>query len=186
MKTPNDLTVTLERLSRVLQNEAHTGGLKPVQWEVLRYLANANRFSNSPSAVTAYLGITKGTVSQSLIALERKGLITKKPNRGDRRNVQLGLTGDGVNLLRSDPIDAAFESALELRPDALSALTDGLQLVLRAMLRQRGQNAFGQCKSCRFFQVNGPSGIKHFCRLLEEPLTVPDSEKICAEHQFSD
>ena len=48
MTSSQDMPVLLERLARVLQNEAHTGGLKPTQWEALRYLARANRFSRTP------------------------------------------------------------------------------------------------------------------------------------------
>ncbi|HIP78057.1 MAG TPA: MarR family transcriptional regulator, partial [Kiloniellaceae bacterium] len=65
MDTADDLGLLLERLARVLQNEAHSEGLKPTQWEALRYLSRANRFSRTPSGVTAYLGMTKGTVSQT-------------------------------------------------------------------------------------------------------------------------
>ena len=34
----------LERLARLVHNDAHVDGLKPTQWESLRYLARANRF----------------------------------------------------------------------------------------------------------------------------------------------
>ena len=62
----------LERLARIMRAREHEGGLNPAQWEALRYLSRANRFSDSPGALTRYLGATKGTISQTLMALERK------------------------------------------------------------------------------------------------------------------
>jgi DNA-binding MarR family transcriptional regulator len=56
----------LERLSRVLLNDSASGGLNPTQWEALRFFALANRFSSTPSGLTAFLGVTKGTVSQTV------------------------------------------------------------------------------------------------------------------------
>ena len=60
----------MERLSRLVGQTGHAHGMKPAQWDALRYLARANRFSRTPGALTAYLGATKGTVSQTVIALE--------------------------------------------------------------------------------------------------------------------
>ena len=61
----------LERLARLMRAREHEDGLNPAQWEALRFLSRANRFSNAPGALTRYLGATKGTVSQTLMALER-------------------------------------------------------------------------------------------------------------------
>jgi DNA-binding MarR family transcriptional regulator len=47
-------------------------GLQPVQLEVLNYLSSCNRYSDTPMAVTEYLGQTKGTVSQTIKTLEKK------------------------------------------------------------------------------------------------------------------
>ena len=61
----NHVAALIERLGRLTTTEAHAEGLLPVQWEVLRYLDRANRYSRTAVALTAYLGITKGTVSQT-------------------------------------------------------------------------------------------------------------------------
>ncbi len=79
------ISALLERIGRLLTTEAHAEGLLPVHWETLRYLQRANRFSQSAAALTAYLGLTKGTVSQTLGTLDNKGLIKKNVDRRDRR-----------------------------------------------------------------------------------------------------
>ena len=183
MNPSDDITLLLERLSRVLHNESHAAGLKPTQWEALRFLARANRFSRSPSAVTVYLGMTKGTVSQTLNALERKGLIRKKTDPGNRRTVQLELTDGALALLQRDPLENLLQSASRLQPAEQRRLATDLGELLRDMLKRRGGRPFGVCKTCRFFQADAPAGAPHRCGLLNVPLTENDSERICIEQE---
>src|SRR3546814_3015773 len=68
--------VLLDRLSRLTRELQFVDGLNPAQWEALRFLATANKYSRPPPALAEYLGATKGTVSQNLIAPESKGLRT--------------------------------------------------------------------------------------------------------------
>ena len=102
-KSQDSPALALERLTRLIRAGEHGGGLNPAQWSALRYLARCNRFSNSPAALTRYLGATKGTVSQTLIALERKGLIAKSARPGEARSLVLTLTPAGEKLLADDP-----------------------------------------------------------------------------------
>ena len=183
MTAPDDIPVLLERLSRILQNEAHAGGLKPTQWEALRYLSRANRFSRSPSAVTAYLGVTKGTVSQTLNALVRKGLVRKEADPGDRRNLTIEVTPAGRELLARDPVEALLTSAAKLGAAERRTLSDGLEALLGEALRRRGGRPFGLCRSCRFFQKRAKGGTPHRCGLLGVPLTGEDSRRICIEQE---
>ncbi|MCB2055160.1 MAG: winged helix-turn-helix transcriptional regulator [Geminicoccaceae bacterium] len=176
-------TRLIERLARVLQNDAHKHGLKPAQWEALRYLAAANRFSRSPGALTAWLGVTKGTVSQTLQALERKGLIEKRPAPGDRRGVRLDLTEAGDRLLADDPMGDLDAAVAGLPREAREALGASLEAVLKAMLARRGGRPFGACRSCMHFRPNHDRGAPHLCNLLNEPLSVEDGERICVEQE---
>jgi len=184
MRDTDHIPDLLERLSRILQNEAHAGDLKPTQWEALRYLARANQFSRNPSAVTAYLGMTKGTVSQTLNAMERKGLIRKKTDPTNRRNVHLELTKAASFVLERDPINALSEMTQDLPVRERDAIAVALKSILRTTLRRRGRRPFGACKSCRFFEASGPEGLPHRCGLLCVPLSVEDSELLCVEHEF--
>lgn len=186
MTMSQDTAVLLERLSRVMQNEAHAGGLKPAQWEALRYLARANRFSRTPSALTAYLGVTKGTVSQTLNALEKKGLIAKKTEPADRRQLRIDLTAKGLRLLDSDPVDAMLRSAAALPARERRELTQSLESLLTETLRRRGGRPFGLCKTCRYFRPKHAEGAPHRCGLLEVPLSAQDSELICVEQERKD
>ncbi|MDJ0710610.1 MAG: MarR family transcriptional regulator [Woeseiaceae bacterium] len=181
-KTTNALVV-LERLGRLLQNDAHRHGLKPTQWEALRYLGRANRFSRSPGAVTAYLGMTKGTVSQTLAALERKGLIRKVTVPKDRRNVTIEMTRKGTALLKKDPLEDLEAATLRLADEQRTQLGESLRQLLGNALQQRDGRPFGACNTCRHFQKDAEDGKPHRCGLLDEPLSAPDSELICVEQE---
>ena len=62
----------LERLTSLMRawsrEQPLVAELQPVQLSALHYLARCNRYSDTPLGVTEYLGLTKGTVSQSLKA----------------------------------------------------------------------------------------------------------------------
>lgn len=177
-----DILFVLERIGRVLQNDGQAEGLRPAQWEALRYLARANRFSRSLSGLIAYLGVTKGAVSQTISALESKGLVEKTVGVADRRQVWLELTASGRKRLKHDPLGAVAASLAEVSASRRQELKDGLNDLLRAALRQRGGRRFGICKSCCFFQKNARGESRHMCGLLGEPLSAADCEMICAEH----
>ncbi len=95
----------IERISTLLRAEQRKKysalGLQPVHVQTLDYLANCNRFSDTPAAVTDYMGLTKGTVSQTLQVLERKGYLEKIQDLIDKRIVHLKILPWGQQLLKS-------------------------------------------------------------------------------------
>jgi DNA-binding MarR family transcriptional regulator len=180
------IVLPLERLARVMRAREHDGDLNPAQWEALRYLSRANRFSNSPGALTRYMGATKGTISQTVIALERKGLITKSARDGEKRSLALRLTPAGEALLASDPWRAVASSADDLGGKTRRRLYRGLKELLASELKRAELATFGNCPSCRFFREKGrdrdPAG-PHLCMYFEQPLTQSETACICAAHE---
>lgn len=173
----------IERLTRLVTNEGHAHGLKPAQWEALRYLARANRFSRTPSGLTAYLGLTKGTVSQTLMALERGGLIEKTANPGDGRSVRLELSAGGRSLLEQDSMAAVRQALAAMTPEGRAALHEGLTALVEVMLAARRGLAFGMCRDCRHFGRDERGPGAHLCRLLQQPLEDYEGDQICQEQQ---
>lgn len=176
----------LERLCNLLRSEARTDGarvgLQPVQLEALRYLAVCNRYSNTPQAVTDYLGSTKGTVSQTLNVLEKKGLLFKHPDKEDKRVVRLNITTAGRRIL-SDTSPAPYLNQVStlLPVGRINALNDSLEVLLRAIQQANGLKTFGLCRSCRF---NRQHEDAYFCALTKETLSKSEIELICREHEF--
>jgi DNA-binding MarR family transcriptional regulator len=174
----------LERIGRLLRGARHRVELlNPAQWEALRYLGRANRYSRTPTALTRYLGSTKGTVSQTVIALERKGLVRRTDDPRDRRGVRLGLTARGRANLQRDPMVDLLEG---IDPALLSRLETDLSELLVHFQRGNQRRPFGLCGTCRFFRREGavedPNG-PHRCGLTLEPLAELESDQICAEHE---
>jgi len=157
--------------------------LKPAQWEALRYLARANRFSRTPGALTAYLGVTKGTVSQTLMALERAGLIEKTANPGDGRSVRLDLTDKGKALLPLDGMAAVGDALQTLPPASRAGFGDGLKALVEAMLAARSGRAFGICRACKHFAADARGEGLHYCQLLKRPLSDDEAGEICQEQE---
>jgi DNA-binding MarR family transcriptional regulator len=176
----SELLYRLERLGRLLRAESHAGGLNPAQWEALRYLARANRFSNSPIALTAYLDATKGTVSQTVKALERKGLIAKAPRAGEKRSITLSLTGKGNEALKADPLAQMTEALDGLGGKSRRRMAKSADEILTAESTRRKLQSFGTCPSCRFFRESSEQGP--FCMAFEQPLTAEDTRRICVAH----
>lgn len=166
------------RLDRLARAGERLGDLNPVQWEALRYLARANRFSRTPAALAEYLGSTRGTVSQTIIALETKGYVAKRASARDGRSVDLELTNAGRAALSEDTL-GELAADLAAGTDA-SKLADLLAEGLRAALARRGGKAFGVCRTCRHFSADGTEA-PYRCALLDEPLSAHDAELICVE-----
>ena len=180
---PEHIAALIERLGRLLSTDAHTGGLLPVQWEVLRYLGRANRFSRTPAALTAYLGLTKGTVSQTLKALEARGMVQKRVDPRDRRSRRLSLSQAARRLLLEDPLTDTVAATRRLAGPQREQLARGLESILSSRLRARNRQPFGQCRDCRFFARQHAGGAPHYCRLLKEPLAAEESSAICHEQR---
>ena len=155
-------------------------GLQPVQMEALRYLARCNRYSNTPVAVAEYLGSTKGTVSQTLKALEAKGLVSKVADPKDRRVVHLMPTAQGLEILHRAEWGLAPGGPFETSAGPhLGALIAGLRRLLRALQTAHGLRSFSACASCRYNQRT-PEGIR--CGLTGETLSASELGLLCREH----
>lgn len=180
------IALPLERLARLMRAREHDGDLNPAQWEALRFLSRANRFSNSPAALTRYLGATKGTVSQTLIALERKGYITRALREGAKKAISLTLTEKGQAALARDPWSDLARAAEDLGGKTRRRLHRGLAELLAREVTRSGAASFGLCATCRFFRERGRSDDAkgpHLCMLFEDALSQDDAQRICKEHQ---
>jgi DNA-binding MarR family transcriptional regulator len=171
----------LERLARLMRQQGHGKGLVPVQWEALRYLSRANVLSNSPGALARFLGATKGTVSQTLLSLEKKGLIEKRTRGGDARSVTLVLTEQGKAKLVDDVLLPLEKDIENLSDKTRKRLDRALDQMLRAAFLRLEEPSFGTCKTCRYFREGG-SGASNQCMKVSAALTDEETALICVEH----
>lgn len=182
------VTLLLDRLGRLTRELQFADGLNPAQWEVLRFLAQANRYSRTPSALADYLGSTKGTVSQTLIALENKGLIDRVKKTCDRRGVELRLTCDGKAMLAKDPMRTLERAIDDMASECGGMLVRGLSKLLYELQNRHAVMQFGVCQDCSLFCVKGADVIgkpepRHQCGMTGEALSESERGQLCVKYQ---
>ena len=176
----------LDRMGRIAHGLQFALGLNPAQWEALRYLARANRYSRSPSALADFLGTTKGTASQTLIALESKGLVKRMRRASDRRSVDLEVTLSGMALIEKDPMGPVAEAASRLNRDECESMNAALGRLVANLQRAIGLPEFGPCLECVHFCVEhgGPEAQSVYrCALNEDELPFHDLHLVCAKFE---
>ena len=115
---PRPLTAALRNLGHFVHMNAwdqwRARKLSATQRRILEHLAT-NPERNSVSAIARYLGASVATASDSVAALEDKGLSSREPRPGDARSMAVLLTSAGRECLAElamldDPLDTAVRS----------------------------------------------------------------------------
>jgi len=174
-------------LARIPQGGA-AASLTPSQWSALRFLARANRFSRTVSAVAAFQATTRGTASQLIKGLEAKGLLRRTADARDRRTARLDLTEAGLAQPQHDPFVHLVEAASTLAVDERDVLADLLRRLAVAVVQRRQQAFAGECGQCRHLEhADVPAGdIRMRCGFSGEGLTATDAGQVCVSFRFSD
>jgi DNA-binding MarR family transcriptional regulator len=165
--------------------EAGGRGLTPTQGQVLALL-RANPAGLRLGVLAEQLGVTAATTSDSVTALQHKGLVVKKPTAGDGRGVAVVLTPNGS---REAAAAAAWPDFLLEAVDELSIAEQATFLrALVAMIRtlqEKGRIPVARmCVSCRFFrpfQHDHPAR-RHHCAFVDAPFGDGELRLDCPDH----
>jgi len=179
-----DIFNLIERMSALIRSEERKKctelGLQSVHLQVLDYLSRCNRYSDTPAALTNYLGMTRGTVSQTLLLLVKKGFIKKTTDANDRRMVHLSLLAEGEAILKQARTSDLFnQAALLFKEHDFVSNEEMFMKALSALQKANKSQSFGLCKTCQYFTS---TSVGFNCGLTKEQLSESDSEKICQEH----
>jgi len=176
----------IDRLGRMTRELQYVDGLNPAQWEALRYLNRANRYSRTPGGVADFLGATKGTISQTVSALESKGLIARTPSDRDKRVCLIDLTAEGERMIARDPV-RCIETIVGAMDDRTAALmVDGLGRLMASLQVELGSKPFGVCVAC-CRHLAPETGCKKSeavpkCGMTGEPLQGDAPQRICVNY----
>ena len=141
-----------------------------------------NRYSDTPQAVAEYLGLTKGTVSQTIKVLEQKGLLRKRGDARDKRLVHLKPTTKGRRLVeRTVPAESLMPGLEKLSKSESQVAVEALRVLLHSVQKANDLKTFAPCHTCRFNQKHEGS---YFCGLTQEPLAERDVTLLCREHRY--
>jgi MarR family transcriptional repressor of emrRAB len=181
-KNPLVLLELVERLGNLMRSELRKAGsdetLQPVHVQALIYITKANRYSNTPQALADYLGLTKGTVSQTLLVLDRRGLIERYQDDVDRRVVRLRLSSDGEQLLSDSQPTLAWQNATRnISPNRIRNAVSALREALVTLQEDNEGTPFGVCQSCSFCQKLSQRVYR--CGQMGDRLSGPETRKIC-------
>ncbi|MEW6435257.1 MAG: MarR family winged helix-turn-helix transcriptional regulator [Myxococcota bacterium] len=156
-----------------LGRRAAQSSLSAIQSLVLDRLARLG--SAQVGELAAQLSVTPPTMSDSIAALERKGLLSRRAVAEDARRVEVHLTPRGRKVASSqaDWPDVFQEALAALRPDEKAVV---LRLLLRiiAGLVERGVIRDARmCVTCEHFRPDAHPGRAqpHHCALVDLPLS---------------
>lgn len=187
---PDRLQEGLERLASLNRVEqwrtASAQGLNPTQLMLLHLLSRPGLEDLRVQDIARELGLSQPTVTDSLTALARKGLVARQSDTQDRRAVRNRLTEQGRETL------ASLRGDLALTGKALSGLSseeqaDLLQLLIKMIrtLLDDGQMPMQRmCVTCRHFrpQVSPGTDTPHFCDFVRAAFSSQDLRIDCGEH----
>lgn len=116
------VVIRITSLSRAFLRQA-TGALAPLglelfEYDVLSALRRQGRpYALPPTGLARETGLSSGAMTNRIDKLESRGLVTRRPDKSDRRAVIVALTAAGKR---------AIDEAIQLRLEAADASLQGL------------------------------------------------------------
>jgi DNA-binding MarR family transcriptional regulator len=160
--------------------------LSAAQWTVLRYLDNANLASRTPSAFAKFHGTTRGTASQTIRGLIKRGYLTQNRAARDKRSKQLDLTEKARAMRPSDPFEAVVRAANDLPVATRRQFAGALQHMLNHVAGEKDAQPFGNCTNCTHMECVGHrpgEADSYHCAINQGPLDVADLARLCVNFQ---
>lgn len=181
----------LSRIGTVLRSQAWEGaagtGIHPTQAQVLVFLARSRPPGLRLSELADRLAVTRPTASESVTALERKGLLERQADPQDGRAVRITLTAAGRKAAAglAEWPDLLLEVVADLDQGEKGALLRVLMKLIRG-LQLRGEiSPQRMCVTCRFFQPDVHDDVMkpHHCGYVDAPFGDGQLRMDCPEHE---
>ena len=133
----------MEKISQISYSMGFSGGLRPAQWNALRYFGKSEDSVRTVGHFARYNMTTPSSASQTINALVTRGILERVPVSGDRRTYRIDLTGNGRELLAKDPIHHLIEAIGEMPEERRFDFAEHLEFLLRRML-ERATHHYGK------------------------------------------
>lgn len=181
----------LAKLGGVLRAKAWEGaaprGLNPTQAQILVLLLRVDRRGLSLSGLADQLGVSQPTASDSVAALDRKGLVAKKTRPEDGRRLSVTLTRKGRTTAQEIALwpNDLIACVDHLSEDQQATLLRLLAEVVRAMVVSGQVAPARTCLTCRFFvQDAHPDPVNpHHCAFADAPFGDLNLRVDCQDHE---
>jgi DNA-binding MarR family transcriptional regulator len=141
--SPEAAAEIMEKISQISYSMGFSGGLRPAQWNALRYFGKSEDSVRTVGHFARYNMTTPSSASQTINALVTRGILERVPVSGDRRTYRIDLTGNGRELLAKDPIHHLIEAIGEMPEGRRFDFAEHLEFLLRRML-ERATHHYGK------------------------------------------
>ena len=119
--TDSRIIAAMERISQafrvLLWNESKEFSLSPIQVQVLIFLLHHSEEKRKVSYLADEFNMTKATISDTIKALDQKGLIKKVAEQLDTRSYVIHLTKKGIDIAGKTSV---FTRELQIPIDKLN------------------------------------------------------------------
>ncbi|ABC23033.1 transcriptional regulatory protein [Rhodospirillum rubrum ATCC 11170] len=126
----------LTQIGRLSHSHGFTGGLNPAQWMALRYFGQANPSVCTVMRFADFYGSSRGTASQSISALVRKGYLVRRPSPEKKSSHILEVTDAGRVLLSQDPIKYLIRGIEGLPASKVADFAESLEILIRHLFKE--------------------------------------------------
>lgn len=193
----------LAKLAMVLRQEAWQKGagragagkrgrgasLTPTQAQILAFLQGrgSGGTGESVSRIASELALTLPTVSESVTAIERKGLVRRVRAEDDGRSVLVALTAKGSRAAErsAEWPDSLLAAAGALDESERDALLRCLVKMIRSLQDSGRIPVARMCVSCVHFRPNAhaDNARPHHCAFVDAPFGDRELRIDCNDHQ---
>ncbi len=170
----------LVHLGRAAGSEDGSSDLTPAQWAALRFFARANDSTRTPSAFADFQATTRGTASQIIKSLVRRGLIVRTMSSTDKRSVRLDLTSAGRALLAQDPLFSLIGVIAALPAADRARFVGTLSHLASEVASLRHKPTFGTCLDCSHFLPSNSGGS---CGCMAAALAADQTIQLCGSYR---
>lgn len=183
---PAKLIAAMERVSTVykslLQEQAVIVGLSSLQLQILTFVAFQDMKDCTTTGMSEEMCMTKGTVSESLRVLVKKGMIVKQQSVKDSRSFFFRVTQEGLDTVEqcNSLSNVLLNNFSNVETDKLNRMWLGLSTLLDSLYAVKGIPS-KMCYSCK--QYKPLDGNRFRCQLLGKNLSHTELRIDCKEHE---
>lgn len=134
--SPEVAAEILEKISQISYSMGFSGGLRPAQWNALRYFGKSEDGVRTVGHFARYNMTTPSSASQTINALVMRKLLRRSAVAGDRRTYRIDLSEAGRQLLERDPLLHLIAAIAEMTDESRFDFAEHLQFLLLRMLER--------------------------------------------------
>ncbi|MGH6811684.1 MAG: MarR family winged helix-turn-helix transcriptional regulator [Methylocella sp.] len=178
----------LGRLASVMRADVRRSaaprGLSPAQDAILRLLL-ARPAGMRVSALAGHLGVRQPSVTDSVIALERKGLVCRQADPVDARAVVVKVMPNAWPQKAPDCPSHTAAALADLSETEQTQLLKALIKLIRSLQLRQAIPPQRLCVTCKYFRPNmhPEPEAPHHCAFVDAPFGDRALRLDCAEHE---